>query len=202
MRTIASRRTGPPVRLFFIKKSDCAHSLIHSSFCYNSHMQLLVRKLLRIIARGRPARLRIRKRRIGAIRSGSRVEYAKHKELARKFTHEKLEEFNHHYGFFWGRVAIRNQRSRWGSCSKKGNLNFNYRIINLPTPLAEYIIVHELCHLRELNHSKRFWALVSQTIPDHAKRRRALVLYAREMHARGTAKLGLGREENGVMMKS
>ncbi len=97
----------------------------------------------------------------------SRAAYVKHKEVARTLVHERLEYFNHHYGFTYGRVAIRDQRSRWGSCSKKGNLNFNYRIALLPPHLADYIIVHELCHLHEFNHSQKFWALVAETIPAH-----------------------------------
>lgn len=79
-----------------------------------------------------------------------------------------------YYGVTWGRVTIRNTVSRWGSASRAGNLNFNYRVLFLPPHLAEYVLVHELCHLRELNHSPRFWALVAETIPDWKERRRAL----------------------------
>ncbi len=85
-----------------------------------------------------------------------------------------MAEHNAHYALSFNKVAIRNQRTRWGSCSKKGNLNFHYRITELPESLADYLIVHELCHLAELNHSKKFWALVGETIPDHKVRRKAL----------------------------
>ena len=91
------------------------------------------------------------------------------KEYARSFVKSRIEHFNGFYGFKINRIAIRNQRSRWGSCSKKSNLNFNYKILFLKPELADYLLVHELCHLGEFNHSKRFWALVEKTIPDYAK---------------------------------
>ncbi len=92
--------------------------------------------------------------------------YLAHKEAAREIALARLQYFNNHYGLSWNRVAIRNQRSRWGSCSSKGNLNFNYRIIFLPEHLRDYIIVHELCHLKELNHGPDFWYLVAEQSPD------------------------------------
>ncbi len=97
------------------------------------------------------------------------VEYLKLKEHAREMVAKRLEKFNAVYGFNYKGVAIRNQKTRWGSCSSKGNLNFNYKILLLPQRHADYIIVHELCHLKEFNHSKRFWNLVAQTIPEYAK---------------------------------
>lgn len=88
------------------------------------------------------------------------------KKEARDFVVGAVEKFNTHYGFSIGNITIRNQRSRWGSCSKKGNLNFNFRIVELPPHLAEYIVVHELCHIGEFNHSRAFWARVEETVPD------------------------------------
>ena len=79
----------------------------------------------------------------------------------------KLEQFNTIYNFKYNRVYIKDQKTRWGSCSKKGNLNFNYKIIYLRPALADYLIVHELCHLGEFNHSRKFKMLVSKTIPDY-----------------------------------
>lgn len=102
------------------------------------------------------------------------AEYQQYKEAARKRVAEKLEYWNQFYGFTYGRVSIRNQRTRWGSCSARGNLSFHYRIALLPEPLADYLIVHELCHLKAFDHSPRFWALVAQTIPDYQKRRQLL----------------------------
>lgn len=102
------------------------------------------------------------------------ADYARHKEAARALVLAGLKRYNMNYGFPLGRVAIRRARTRWGSCSGQGNLNFNYQILRLPAHLADYVLVHELCHLGELNHSPRFWKLVSQTIPDYKKIRREL----------------------------
>lgn len=96
---------------------------------------------------------------------GSSAIYRAQKEVARTFVHERLAFFNEHYGFTYGRVAIKNMSTRWGSCSQKGNLNFHYKIIDLPPHLQDYLIVHELCHLKAFNHGAAFWALVAETIP-------------------------------------
>lgn len=97
----------------------------------------------------------------------TRWDYKRYKEPARALVHAKIAHFNAHYGLRVGRVAIRDTKSRWGSCSKQGNLNFNYKIFLLPAHIADYIIVHELCHLREFNHSAEFWKLVAETVPEH-----------------------------------
>jgi predicted metal-dependent hydrolase len=104
----------------------------------------------------------------------NRRQYLAVKEDARRLVHERIAHFNQSYGFAVGKIFIKNHKSRWGSCSVKGNLNFNYKIALLPPELADYIVVHELCHLREFNHSPRFWRLVEEAIPDHPARRRAL----------------------------
>jgi len=119
---------------------------------------------------------RVRRRSIGHILfvRNSKVEYEKHKELARDMVARKIVDFNTFYHFTFGRIAIRNQRSRWGSCSKRGNLNFNYRVALLPETLVNYVVVHEVCHLGEFNHSKDFWNLVAQTIPNHSELRKEL----------------------------
>ena len=93
--------------------------------------------------------------------------YVQHKEAARVFAHARLAHFNQFYDFTWNRVAIRNQRRCWGSCSANKNLNFNYKILFLPPRLADYIIVHELCHLQHLHHGQEFWDLVAQQLPQY-----------------------------------
>lgn len=107
-----------------------------------------------------------RRRRVSSVTK----HYLAHKEAARALIQKRLEHYNVHYGYTWNRVAIRNQRRCWGSCTSLKNLNFSYRILFLPPELQDYIIVHELCHLGELNHSEGFWQLVAQQIPDYHAR--------------------------------
>lgn len=104
----------------------------------------------------------------------TRWDYKKYKEDARGLVHMKIATLNVHYGFRVGRVSIRDTKSRWGSCSKSGNLNFNYKILFLPPNIADYIIVHELCHLKEFNHSAKFWSLVSEMVPNYKEIRKEL----------------------------
>lgn len=103
-----------------------------------------------------------------------KTEYKAKKEQARKIIQSKIEKFNRHYGFQFGKISVKNQKRCWGSCSGKKNLNFNYKIVFLPDDLRDYIIVHEICHLEELNHKKKFWSLVSETIPNYKLLRRKL----------------------------
>jgi len=98
----------------------------------------------------------------------ARADYGQHKESARRLAAERATHFAERYGVSFQKISIRNQRTRWGSCSRKGNLSFNYKIALLPPRLADYIVAHEVCHLREMNHSNRFWQLVAMTIPDYA----------------------------------
>lgn len=70
-------------------------------------------------------------------------------------------------GVRFGRITIRNQRSKWGSCSAQGNLNFNCLLMLCPEAVAEYVVVHELCHRKHMNHSPAFWAEVEKALPDY-----------------------------------
>ncbi len=77
-------------------------------------------------------------------------------------------------GVNYGRITIRNQKSRWGSCSSEGNLNFNCLLMLTPPEVIDYVVVHELCHRLEMNHSRCFWAEVERILPDYKKRRKWL----------------------------
>lgn len=87
------------------------------------------------------------------------------KSKALHLVRDKITKLNAVYDFKHGKVTIKNMNSRWGSCSKQGNLNFNYKMVYLSDELAEYIVAHELCHLKEMNHRINFWKLVAKTIP-------------------------------------
>ena len=108
----------------------------------------------------------------------SRRDYLARKEAARELVIERLAYFVAEYARFdvehvtihaqsmkYNRLAIRNTHSRWGSCSSRKNLNFNYRLLDLSPELRDYVIVHELCHLKELHHGRAFWDLMKLVIP-------------------------------------
>lgn len=78
------------------------------------------------------------------------------------------------WGVAFPPLKIRDMRSRWGSCSSKGNVSLNLRLIHQPLDLIDYVVLHELCHLKELNHSPRFWALMDRVLPDWRERRKQL----------------------------
>ena len=81
----------------------------------------------------------------------------------------------------YGRITIRNQKTRWGSCSAKGNLNFNCLLMLAPDEVVDYVVVHELCHRIEMNHSKAFWELVERVLPDYRSSRKWLKEHGEEI---------------------
>ena len=107
----------------------------------------------------------------------SKLEFTEHSPQARAIAHERLEFFNQHYGHTYKKVFIRNTRTRWGTCSSRGNLSFNWRIVKLPPALQDYVVVHELCHLAQMNHSPAFWALVAEALPNWKTLRTSLKKY-------------------------
>lgn len=95
-------------------------------------------------------------------------------EQALRVLPEKTAYYAAKMGVTYGRITIRNQKSRWGSCSSKGNLNFNCLLMLTPEKVQDYVVVHELCHRKEMNHSAQFWNEVGQVLPDYRDRRRWL----------------------------
>jgi len=104
----------------------------------------------------------------------TRRDYLNQREKVRGLVKDRLEYFNNFYKLSYNKVNIRDQKTRWGSCSRRGCLNFNFRLIYLEPAVRDYIIVHELCHLKEFNHSLRFWKLVAQQIPNFLELRKKL----------------------------
>lgn len=90
------------------------------------------------------------------------------------FTLRTVSLNKRHYGFPYGKITIKDQKTRFGSCSTKGNLNFNYRVILSSVEAIDYLILHELCHLREMNHGKKFYDLLSKSCPEYRRIRKQL----------------------------
>lgn len=97
----------------------------------------------------------------------SREHYLRYKEAARDLIQRKVDYYAKKYDFKYKRLSIRNQMTRWGSCSVSGGLNFSYRLLFLQPEEQDYIIVHELCHLRQPNHSGKFWREVEKILPNY-----------------------------------
>jgi predicted metal-dependent hydrolase len=93
---------------------------------------------------------------------------------ARNVLTERVEFFAQKHGFKIGKIRISSARTRWGSCSSKDTLSFTWRLVMAPPDVIDYVVVHELCHLKEMNHSKAFWARVEAIIPDYKDRRKWL----------------------------
>lgn len=106
-----------------------------------------------------------------------RGEYRQYKQQALALAQNKVKQWAEFYQVNYHRVSIKNQKTRWGSCSRKGNLNFNYRIVHLRPELLDYLIVHEVCHLLELNHSHKFWTEVGKAMPNYKSLRAELRSY-------------------------
>ena len=104
---------------------------------------------------------------VACIRTGN----GKPKRLAKELLLKKCRYFAERMGVSYGTVTVREQKTRWGSCSAKGNLNFNWKLALMPEEILDYLVVHELAHRVEMNHSPAFWAVVAEEIPDYKTRR-------------------------------
>ena len=129
-------------------------------------------------------------KRLAAVRERPPVEKLTEAELtalkkrAKTVFAEKAAFYASRLGVRYGRIAVRCQKSKWGSCSAKGNLNFNCLLLLAPEAVLDYVVVHELCHRLEMNHSPRFWAQVAGVLPDYAERRRWLKTHGGELMAK------------------
>jgi predicted metal-dependent hydrolase len=101
-------------------------------------------------------------------------EIRKLSELAARTIPPRVAVYAAEIGVTYGRITIRNQKTRWGSCSAKGNLNFNCLLMLVPPDVQDYVIVHELCHRKQMNHSRLFWNEVEKILPDYRERDRWL----------------------------
>lgn len=93
---------------------------------------------------------------------------------AKIYIPKRVKELSKQLGFNYRKTTIRSQKARWGSCSASGRLSFNYRLIKFRHEVVDYVIIHELCHLKELNHTKKFWKLVERFCPDYKNLKREL----------------------------
>lgn len=100
---------------------------------------------------------------------------------AKRVIPEKVAYWAEQVGVTYGRITIRHQKSRWGSCSAKGNLNFNCLLMRAPGEILDYVIIHELCHRKHMNHSREFWAEVEVTCPEYKTRRKWLKTHGDEL---------------------
>jgi predicted metal-dependent hydrolase len=110
------------------------------------------------------------------VMTGAQAEnhYALYREAAENIVKSRVPYFAQLMGVTYKRLSVRNQKTRWGSCSRAGTLSFNYRIACIAPELADYLIVHELAHVRHFDHSRAFWAFVRTAIPNAMECRRAL----------------------------
>lgn len=92
------------------------------------------------------------------------------KAQAQKILSRRAEYFAARAGVDYGRITVRAQRTRWGSCSRQGNLSFNCLLMLAPPEILDYVVVHELCHRRQMNHSRSFWMEVEKILPDYRER--------------------------------
>lgn len=99
---------------------------------------------------------------------------APYRQAAKEYIPKRVAYYAQLLDVTYATISIRDQKTRWGSCSSKGNLSFSWRLILAPPKVLDYVVVHELCHRKEMNHSPRFWALVESMIPDYKTHRKWL----------------------------
>lgn len=121
---------------------------------------------------------------IESLRSFSEEELRKLTKLAKEIIPEKVAYYARIMDVSYGRISVRRQKTRWGSCSREGNLNFNVLLMMAPPEVLDYVVVHELCHRIEMNHSPRFWNQVERVLPDYKKERKWLKEHGNQLMLR------------------
>jgi predicted metal-dependent hydrolase len=110
-----------------------------------------------------------------------------YRQQAERLIKKRADELCSLLGVAYGRLSIRRAKTRWGSCSRKGNLNFNWKLLMVPEPVIDYVTIHELAHLKEMNHSKNFWKLVAEHCPQWRQHRQWLKEQEAELAAKSFA---------------
>ena len=105
----------------------------------------------------------------------------RYKEAARSYIPKRVAYYHEMTGGTYNRITIRDQKTRWGSCSSKGTLSFNWRLMLAPPAILDYVVVHELCHLTHMNHSPMFWQAVESVCPDYKTARKWLKEHGNEL---------------------
>lgn len=105
----------------------------------------------------------------------------RYKKAAREYIPARVAYFHRFTGGSYDKITIRDQKTRWGSCSSNGTLSFNYRLMLAPPRILDYVVVHELCHLKHMDHSPAFWQSVEAVLPDYSERKQWLKEHGNEL---------------------
>lgn len=106
----------------------------------------------------------------------------RYRDAAKEYIPKRVEYYHEFTGGTYNKITIRDQKTRWGSCSSNGTLSFNYRLMLAPPRVLDYVVVHELCHLTHMNHSSDFWNMVASILPDYKEYRRWLKENGHTLH--------------------
>jgi hypothetical protein len=137
------------------------HGSLRQAEAFVRTKQAWIEKTLQRLAKARP---------VGGDAAGRRRPVVSNEMIARQhLLFDRLKELAAQHGFHYGRAGIRNQKSRWGSCSTRNNISLNIQLLALPGHLRDYVILHELVHTEHKNHSKRFWARLDSLVGGSAK---------------------------------
>ncbi len=128
-------------------------------------------------------KLKMRQEKLDKVKPLSELELAELYKSAKEVIASRVQYYAPIVGVSYGRITIRRQKSRWGSCSAKGNLNFNVALMRAPIEVLDYVVVHELCHRLEMNHSARFYREVRRVMPDYEQAERWLKVHGDEIMA-------------------